>query len=214
MMRHAFRWMLLLLCVGWLLSAAHGLDRKGRLIRESRQPMTLRHGKVEPLPAEFVLTIDRDVSRNEDEPERVRLELRRTPAADQDRGAPRYLAYPAALQPDSTQPESSQPGAAEPRAKVPDEKPQQRQARDAVEVQLVDKPNDECLWKLVHRAGKTRYLSLLEVEAIQAPRGPYAGWELRIKEGRLLLAKPGSDAYQKSEWVGPYREYDNLDDGK
>ncbi|MFN0051600.1 MAG: hypothetical protein ACKV0T_05375 [Planctomycetales bacterium] len=57
-------------------------------------------------------------------------------------------------------------------------------------------------------------MSLVEMEFLQVPTGPYAGWELRIQEDRLLIAKPGSKAYQTSVWIGPYRELDNLDDGR
>ena len=41
-----------------------------------------------------------------------------------------------------------------------------------------------------------------------------AGWELREKDGKLLVAKPNSETYKQSAWVGAYVEYDNLDDGK
>ena len=81
-------------------------------------------------------------------------------------------------------------------------------------LKLVTEPGPSCYWKTRSGKGKTRYASILEVEHLQIPDGAMAGWELREKDGKLLVAKPDSDTYKKSAWVGSYVEYDNLDDGK
>ena len=86
--------------------------------------------------------------------------------------------------------------------------------KEASELRIVSEPGPGCHWKTRSGTGHTRYLSILEIEHLQIPAGAMAGWELREQDGKLLVAKPDSDAYKQSKWVGTYVEYDNLDDGK
>ncbi|MFN0051603.1 MAG: hypothetical protein ACKV0T_05390 [Planctomycetales bacterium] len=189
-------WMFLLLCAG-LLCPAQGFDRKGRLIRESNEPVTIRHGKIQPLPEGLSLTLKRIGPSKKEELGVVHLWLKRTiesdDSDDEDLVEQGYVAHPAAADGDTEA---------------------DRDPIESADVQKFEESGPTCRWVIRKRTGQTRYLSLLEMEFLQVPTGPYAGWELRIQEGRLLIAKPGSKAYQASDWIGPYREFDNLDDGK
>ena len=86
--------------------------------------------------------------------------------------------------------------------------------KEATELRIVSEPGPGCHWKTRSGMGQTRYLSILEIEHLQIPAGAMAGWELREQDGKLLVAKPDSDSYKQSAWVGSIVEYDNLDDGK
>ena len=81
-------------------------------------------------------------------------------------------------------------------------------------LRIVPEPGSGCYWKTRSGKGNTRYLSILEIEHLQISAGAMSGWELREKDGKLLVAKPDSDTYKQSAWVGTFVEYDNLDDGK
>lgn len=81
-------------------------------------------------------------------------------------------------------------------------------------LKIVSEPGPGCYWKTRSGTGHTRYLSILEIEHLQIPVCAMAGWELREKDGKLLVIKPDSDTYKQSAWVGAVVEYDNLDDGK
>ena len=81
-------------------------------------------------------------------------------------------------------------------------------------LKIVSEPGTGCYWKTRSGQGKTRYESILEIEHLQIAAGAMAGWELREKDGKLLVANPNSETYKQSAWVGAYVEYDNLDDGK
>ena len=81
-------------------------------------------------------------------------------------------------------------------------------------LKIVTEPGLGCYWKTRSGKGNTRYMSILEIEHLQISVGAMAGWELCEKDGKLLVAKPYSDAYKQSAWVGTFVEYDNLDDGK
>ena len=82
------------------------------------------------------------------------------------------------------------------------------------EVRIVDEPDMNSYWAIRAGEDKTRYLTLLEINHFKIPGGPLADWELRQKDGKLLVAKPDTEAYKQSQWVGTFVEYDNLDDGK
>lgn len=84
----------------------------------------------------------------------------------------------------------------------------------SAEVRLVDEPDIDCHWAYREGQDQTRYLRLLEVRHFKIPNGPRGDWELRYKDGRLFVAKPGTEVYERSQWVGTFVEYDNLDDGK
>ena len=86
--------------------------------------------------------------------------------------------------------------------------------KEAPGLRIISEPGPGCYWKTRSGKGKTRYESILEIEHLQIPAGAMAGWELREKDGKLIVAKPDSDSFQKSSWVGKVVEYDNLDDGK
>lgn len=81
-------------------------------------------------------------------------------------------------------------------------------------LKIVTEPGLGYYWKTRSGKGNTRYMSILEIEHLQISVGAMAGWKLREKDGKLLVAKPESDAYKQSAWVGTFVEYDNLDDGK
>lgn len=86
--------------------------------------------------------------------------------------------------------------------------------KESAELKIVSEPGPGCYWKTRSGMGMTRYLTILEIEHLQIPAGAMAGWELREKDGKLLVIKPDTDDYKQSAWVGTYVEYDNLDDGK
>lgn len=179
------------------LGAAHAWDRKGRLKQDSRHPAVLTPGKPQALPKGLELTIRLREPGNGQGEGRLHLWLERTQPTDPTPVETGYVAYPQQLI--DTVAATEEKGA----------KP-----RESIPIQMSEKPSTDCQWKYNTRNGQTRYLSLLEMERYTVPDGPYSGWELRIKDGQLLIAKPGTEAYAKSEGVGAYREYDNLDDGK
>lgn len=165
---------LLLLMILCGAASSEAWDRKGRVMKRSVQPMTMRSGAISE-PKSHALTIKKTE-------QGLVLHAERRLSMDDHRTEIGYLAY-------------------------------DLQAEKA-ELKIVSELGPGCYWKTRSGTGKTRYESILEIEHLQIPGGVMAGWELREKDGKLFVAKPETDSYKQSAWVGMYVEYDNLDDGK